>query len=242
MLIILENLRDIKMLIFSEKFNPTVLAISSHPDDVEIGAGGFICRLIKSCKANVHFAIMTYGVQQRYKEEKYPTDQRSHEAIEAGKILLNIKNDSIINHFHFAGYEDCKLEGLGHDLIKYIEALIVSLKPDIILTHAPNDLHADHRIVHHATLSAARDFHGTILFYYAPSTKPDSFKPSFFVELSEQEMEKKTLSLEAHISQREKDFMTSRTVERITEAWAAFHRMKEDTKLEAFELYKAFWK
>lgn len=230
------------MLIFSEKFNPTVLAIGAHPDDVELGAGGFICKLVKSCRADAHFAIMTYGVQKRYQEEKYPTDQRSQETIEAGKILLGIKNDSIKKHFHFAGYEDCKLDGLCHDLIKYIEALIIALKPDIILTHAPDDLHADHRIIHHATLSAARDFHGTILFYYSPSTKPDSFKPSYFVELNEQEIEKKILSLKQHVSQRDKDFMTSDAVEQLAEAWAAFHRMKKDTKLEAFESYKSFWK
>ena len=237
-----KNVRFFTMLIFSEKFNPTVLAIGAHPDDIELGAGGFICRLVENCKAIVHFAVMTYGVQQRYEGEKYKTDKRSQEAIKAGKILLNTPKESIMNHFHFAGYEDCKLHTLDHELIRYIEGLIVSLKPDIILTHAPNDLHADHRNVHHATLSATRDFHGTILFYYAPSTEPDSFRPSFFVKLNEQEFDKKTLSLAEHVSQRDKEFMTSRTVERISEAWAAFHRLKENTKLEAFELHKAFWK
>ena len=39
-----KNVRFFTMLIFSEKFNPTVLAIGAHPDDIELGAGGFICR------------------------------------------------------------------------------------------------------------------------------------------------------------------------------------------------------
>ena len=37
------------------KQHSRVLAIGAHPDDIEIGAGGFICRLVKEFDAAVTF-------------------------------------------------------------------------------------------------------------------------------------------------------------------------------------------
>ena len=85
------------MIMFSEKFRPTVLIIGSHDDDNELGAAGFISRLVSTCNANVHFCVMT-GKQL---DSTLQLDPRNRESIESGKILLNISSEEeIYSHFH----------------------------------------------------------------------------------------------------------------------------------------------
>ena len=40
-----------------------VLVIASHPDDTELGCGGFIFRLIHECGAEIHLLILTPGLR-----------------------------------------------------------------------------------------------------------------------------------------------------------------------------------
>jgi len=231
------------MLIIGNTHRPTVLAIGGHPDDVELGSAGFISRLITDCKAEVHIAIMTYGTHHWRRGKIFEQDQRAREALDAVKVLLEIDDSNQARErLHLGGFADCELSNAGHAAIRFIEDVIEVAKPDLILTHAPNDLHEDHRQTHYASLSAARDFHGTIFLYQTASTIPDHFAPTFFVELREQELEKKLRALDAHISQREKDFLSHERVTKMAEAWAGFHRMNNGARLEPFAIYQAFWR
>lgn len=230
------------MIIVQPARKPTVLAIGAHPDDVELGSGGFISRFVGDYQATVHLAILTYGTHHWQQGKVFQEDTRASEALQAVKVLLGLANKrSARKHLHLGGFQDCELCNAGHAPIAFIEDLIADIKPDIILTHAPSDLHDDHRQTHHASLSAARGLQGSILFYQTASTTPSQFKPEFFVRLREPEFEKKMRALEAHSSQRDKDFMSHAQVTRIAEAWAGFHYMT-GAKLEAFSIYQSFWK
>jgi LmbE family N-acetylglucosaminyl deacetylase len=231
------------MIILQRTFKPKVLAIGAHPDDVELGSGGFISRLIEECEAEVYVAIMTYGIHHWQKGKSFQEDERAKEALSAVKILLGTKNKRATQkHLHLGAFKDCELCNAGHALIAFIEDLTELIKPDIIITHAPGDLHDDHRQTHYATLSAARGFHGSILFYQTASTIPNQFAPTFFVRLSQEEFDKKMRVLEAHSSQRDKHFMSHTLITKIAKAWAGFHHMDGEEKLEAFTLYQSFWK
>jgi len=231
------------MVITGNTDKPTVLAIGGHPDDVELGCAGFISRLMTDCEAEIHIAIMTYGTHHWCRGKVFEQDQRAREALDAVKTLLEIDDNSRAQErLHLGGFEDCELCNAGHAAIRFIEDVIDVAKPDIILTHAPYDLHDDHRQTHYASLSAARDFHGTIFLYQTASTIPDQFVPTFFVELRERELEKKLRALDAHISQREKDLLSHERVTKMAEAWAGFHRMNNGAKLEPFAVYQAFWR
>ena len=132
--------------------------------------------------------------------------------------------------------------GSNHKPIAFIEQLIAAIQPSIILTHANSDLHSDHRDTHNATLSAARNFRGTMLLYQSPSTIPSSFVPTYFASLSEKELVVKKLSILSHSSQRARKawFMYPSYVTLTAQAWSQFHRMPEK-KLEAFVVYQSFW-
>ena len=231
------------MVIMEHTNKSRVLAIGAHPDDVELGSGGFLARFVTDCEAEVHIAIMTYGTHHWRRGRLFEEDERAREALEAVGILLGTTdNGHLRERLHLGGFRDCELATAGHAGIAFLEDTIAAVKPDIILTHAACDLHDDHRQTHYATLSAARSFHGTILLYQAPSTIPDHFAPTFFVQLREEELEKKMRALEAHASQREKEFMSYEQVVKMAEAWAGFHHMSNGAKLEPFAIYQSFWR
>src|SRR4051812_3105405 len=103
-----------------------VLAIGAHPDDIELGAGGFVYRLVHEFDATVTFLILTDGRQAPEHGVKYPEGQRVAEAEEAGR-LLGVKtgsNSSRIRVEFAVGFEDCLLDKQGHGIIKAIESVL----------------------------------------------------------------------------------------------------------------------
>jgi LmbE family N-acetylglucosaminyl deacetylase len=213
-----------------------VLAIGAHPDDIELGAGGFIHRLIREHQADVHFLILTAGVQSRG-PDRYEASSRAQEAIEAAATLgVNWQNVKVIQ------FPDCNSHAFGHEIIGKIEEQLAvrdqSARFDLVLSHAGEDTHADHRAVHESTLSAVRDFHGVVLLYQSPSTKPNGFRPTVFVDLDEEAVRQKGLALEKHVSQRDKPFMQMSRMRNIAESWSLFLRRPSGTYVEAFEVYK----
>jgi LmbE family N-acetylglucosaminyl deacetylase len=217
---------------------PTILAIGAHPDDIELGCSGALMRLAEETGARIHFFVLTYGIQA-FGPRLYEQSRRMKESAAAFETLFGDREGSEI---HFGvGLEDCKLTGQGHLLIHQIEDLVTRICPDVILTHALGDLHADHRETHHATLSAARGFGGAVLTYQAPSTIPNEFRPQLLIEFSATQLKMKRKALRKHISQRDKPFMSSSYVVKLPQAWGAFYRLPPGTHIEAFEVVRAFW-
>ena len=225
---------------FSRLDSPRVLAIGAHPDDIEFGAGGFIYRLIAEKKADVTYLIMTLGLKGIRNPNRYNPESRREEAEEAAKVL-GVKNVIVKNH------ADCGLHLEGHDLIQEIEECMRlgetgSSRPpyDIVLTHSGEDAHADHREVHEATVSGLRSSWPTMLLYQSPSTKPNGFRPTFFVKLNEQTLARKLQALLAHESQRSRKYMTTASIKAMASTWSFFHRAPNE-HFEAFEVYKTRW-
>ncbi len=219
-------------------YKKTILAIGAHPDDIELGCGGLIHRLRNEQKCTVHFAVMTPGMS--IQDATGETPDRYIESGKAAEILLNLNSRDVQGFVHLGNFTDQALELAGSSMIQYIEDLLETTEPSLILTHAPSDLHADHRHVHQATLSAARSFSGSLFFYQSPSTAPNTFKPNYFVVLDDSCLTAKQGALAAHVSQRSKDFVSYERIAGMARAWALFHRMKFEN-LEAFELYQTYW-
>lgn len=224
---------------------PNVLAIGAHPDDIELGCGGFIHRLVHERKAKVYFAVLTGG-ELSSTSRKYLADERQREARNSARVLLGHASNSraVSKRVAFGRMKDGELFKAGHDPIWFIEKLLLEHKKhplDIILTHSPDELHDDHACTNRATLSAARNFHGSILFYQSPSSVPNRFSPTFFVELNRKALAAKNRALACHISQKNKTFLRRRTICDIARSWAVFHRIY-NKNLEAFCVHQTFWR
>lgn len=215
-----------------------VLAIGAHPDDIEIGAGGFIHRLTHRCQATVHFLVLTEGMQGLIQRASINSQSRRKEAEKAAGLLG-------AGHVEVLSYPDCQLHEKGHELIREIERRLYGEKGDpkydVVLSHAGEDTHADHRTVHESTLSAVRDFHGSVLLYQSPSVKPIGFRPTFFARLDEDDIVQKDLSIQAHVSQRGRSYTRVSRTRGLADNWSLFLRQPEETYLEAFEVYKSFF-
>jgi LmbE family N-acetylglucosaminyl deacetylase len=146
-----------------------ILCLGAHCDDIEIGCGGTILKLLEKYENIILYWIV-------FASDSY----RAYEASEsANTFLINAKSKTVlINDF-----KDGFLPYTGNEIKQYFEQLKNSFSPDIIFTHYRHDLHQDHRFISELTWSTFRDH--LILEYEIPKYDGDLGKPNLFVKLDE---------------------------------------------------------
>jgi LmbE family N-acetylglucosaminyl deacetylase len=117
-----------------------VLAFGAHPDDIEVGAGGLLARLVEE-GAEVTMAVVSVPNNAEVRKREA---QAGAAAIGATLRFLYDDKPSRV--------EDIPM----HELVRRMDQLIADTRPDLIVTHCSNDLHWDHGLVHRATVSALR--------------------------------------------------------------------------------------
>ena len=108
-----------------------ILAIGAHPDDVELGCGGTLAKMISENK-KVGILDLTEGELGT----RGTAITRKSEAEEAGKILSIAYRENLKFRDGFFKNDDTH----QIELIKIIR----KYKPDIVLANAVNDRHPDH--------------------------------------------------------------------------------------------------
>jgi len=197
-----------------------ILAIGSHPDDIELGCGG---TLIKAAKQghNVFLYVLTRG------DKSGDSEQRTNEVIESAKFI-GAKAAWIDN------FEDTGLK-VESKLVNHLEYFINKADADIIITHAQNDYHHDHRAVAASTLEAARNSQN-VLAYEIPVTK--EFTPQLYYDITDVVDAKVTL-IEIFWSQRGKIFTKINAIRGMAEYRALQSRLNTTiTHVESFEVLK----
>jgi LmbE family N-acetylglucosaminyl deacetylase len=160
----------------------SILAIGSHPDDIEYGCAATLSRFAQQGN-DVFIQILTDGrcggdVATRKKEQT--------------------KSASImgVTEVFWGNFEDTKLP-FQDTVISTIEKVDKKIKPTFVFYHDPNDTHQDHRHVCSCATSATR-FVPNVLYYEGPTTV--HFDPNVFVNI-ENCIELKFRCLRAHKSQ-----------------------------------------
>jgi LmbE family N-acetylglucosaminyl deacetylase len=120
--------------------NGRVLAFGAHPDDIEVGAGGLLARLVEE-GASVTMAIVSVPSNM---------EVRKREAQNAAGVIgaqLRFVFDE----------EQKRVEDIPmHEIVRRMDQLVADVRPDLVVTHCSNDIHWDHGLVHRATVSALR--------------------------------------------------------------------------------------
>jgi LmbE family N-acetylglucosaminyl deacetylase len=173
-----------------------VLCIGAHCDDIEIGCGGTLLRLLEANPAlEVHYLVLCSDAL------------RKREAQGAARRLLG---DAAEKRVRVHTFRDGFLPWSGGEVKECFEALKRSLHPDLILTHTRGDLHQDHRLVSELTWNTFRDH--LILEYEIPKYDGDLGAPNFFVPLSEAQVARKLeIVLDAFASQRTRRWFDAET-------------------------------
>jgi LmbE family N-acetylglucosaminyl deacetylase len=170
-----------------------VLVIGAHADDIEIGCGGTILRLIESWPHLEICWVVLSGGPERSAEAK-ASARRFLEGAAGQQVILQHFRDGYFP-YDGAGVKD------------FFEALKTQVKPEIIFTHRREDVHQDHRLVSELTWNTFRNH--LILEYEIPKYDADLGWPNIFVELNAEICRRKTCALlEGFPSQRSKHWFT----------------------------------
>jgi LmbE family N-acetylglucosaminyl deacetylase len=181
---------------FNSRETLKILCLGAHCDDIEIGCGGSILRLIdENEKAQVKWVVFTSN-EVREKEALTSTSMFLENAIESDIIIEKFKDG-------FLPYQ-------GERVKEVFEKIKNSFDPDIIFTHYREDLHQDHRLINELTWNTFRNH--LILEYEILKYDGDIGNPNFFIPLDEQTADKKTeLILANYHSQRDKNWFDKET-------------------------------
>jgi LmbE family N-acetylglucosaminyl deacetylase len=181
-----------------------ILAIGSHPDDIEAGCSGTLAKYMQNGH-DIYLLVMTEGHMGG------GGAVRKKEQIKAARIL---KPREII----WGGYKDTLLTPHMNQMVPDIEAVLKKISPDFIFVHHEDDTHQDHRALAKATISATR-YVRNVLFYEGPTTQ--SFSPTVFVDIKET-LDMKIAMLLAHHSQVKKTNIEGLAITDVVRSTAVF--------------------
>lgn len=169
-----------------------VLAIGAHPDDIEIFMLG-ILMCYKKNNNQIFLAVATDGAAGNVLGVP---DLANVRRLETKKALIDIADP------HFFDFPDGRLS-LAMNAMNIIQDYIKAISPDLVITHAPEDYHSDHRalslLVRHAV-----GFLCPIL--YSDTLMGVNFNPEYYVEITPYFEVKKNAILK-HKSQNPENFL-----------------------------------
>jgi len=157
-----------------------VLCLGAHSDDIEIGCGGTILRLIEfHPAARVDWVVFSSSAPRR------------REALRsAGLFLQGVRSKNIA----IRSYKDGFFPYMGMKIKQEFERLKRRINPGLVFTHYRHDLHQDHRVLNELTWNTFRDH--LILEYEIPKYDGDLGSPNLFSPLSESTCRKKAAFLQ----------------------------------------------
>ena len=171
-----------------------ILVVAAHPDDEVLGCGGTIARFASAGRP-LHLLLMADGETSRGSDTDF---QDYRNLIERRRISARKASDLLgCSSIELLNFPDNKMDKIPLlEIVKKIEEKIELYMPTTIFTHHAGDVNVDHRLVHHAVLSACRTKpkHPVkeLLFFeimssteWCPPGSGKSFNPNYFVDISD---------------------------------------------------------
>ena len=144
-----------------------ILFVGAHADDIEIGCGGTLLRLLER-DATISVSWVVMGCDE----------QRAREALESAHALLTqAASKTVIIKAFRDGFFPSQIA----EIKECFEQLKTELSPDLVFTHHRHDVHQDHRLLAELTWNTFRDH--LILEYEIPKYDGDLGHPNVFVPL-----------------------------------------------------------
>jgi LmbE family N-acetylglucosaminyl deacetylase len=166
-----------------------ILCIGAHSDDIELGCGGALLRLLGECDvAKVTWVVLS-GDDLREVEAR-----RAAERLVEGRTKLDLVQPR---------FRESYFPYTALPIKEFFQSLAPTLAPDVVFTHYRDDRHQDHRLASELTYNAFR--HQLILEYEIFKTDGDVGNPNLYIGLDEALVTRKLEIIEdAFSSQRNK--------------------------------------
>jgi LmbE family N-acetylglucosaminyl deacetylase len=176
----------------------TILCLGAHSDDIEIGCGGTILKLIEDYDSVVCYWVV-FSANAARKQEARRSAEAFLAAAKRKTILINKFKDGFFPYY-------------GREIKESFEDLKKIPSPDIVFSHYRSDLHQDHRVISELTWNTFREH--LILEYEIPKYDGDLGSPNLFVPLTESISSRKTgYLMEYFKSQQKKQWFGKETFE-----------------------------
>lgn len=164
----------------------TVLVVAAHPDDEVLGAGGTLARHVH-CGDQVHALLVADGATSRY--ETGMAEVLAKCTRRSAQVLGFASVDQL-------SLPDQRLDTVPLlDVTREVEKVVDRVRPDVVYTHFPGDVNADHGVVARAAWTACRPYVLPGLRLFAAFETPSStewawpvqgstFEPALFVDVA----------------------------------------------------------
>lgn len=168
------------------------MVIAAHPDDEILGVGATIKKKIDEGNEAKCF-ILGEGQASRFNDDKEMIQnaigQLHEDTLKAAEV---IGYSEVI----FANFPDNRFDHVDLlDIVKAIESVIDTYKPDVIYTHYEGDLNIDHRLTFQAVITATRPIGNySVKEIYSFETlsatewnysRTSCFKPNVFIDIKD---------------------------------------------------------
>jgi LmbE family N-acetylglucosaminyl deacetylase len=180
-----------------------VLAVGAHPDDIELLCAGTLARF-KAEGSEVLLAVATRGDRGGPSPHDQPLDAVRRREAESAAALLGAP-------VAFLGLGDARVSETPRTRLLFVR-LLRRVRPELVITHGPDDYHEDHvrvgRLTAAATWFAASAGHdtgepplaGPPAVVYMDNLAGMNFEPTHYVDVTAT-MDLKRRMLACHASQ-----------------------------------------
>jgi len=162
----------------------SILCIGAHCDDIEIGCGGTILRLLEERPGSSVTWVVLASNPERAKEAQGSADAFLKGAGER-RVAINSFRESYFPY-------------IAAEIKDYFEELKRTTKPEVIFAHHRHDVHQDHRLIAELTWNTFRNH--VIWEFEIPKYEGDLGHPNVFVPLSLAQAERKVALLTEHFA------------------------------------------
>lgn len=173
-----------------------ILCLGAHSDDIEIGTGATVLRIVReNPDVDVTWCVLSGN------------ETRQDEARGGAEHILGPRTArSII----LKDFTDSYFPEQRQKIKQFFEQSLKSTDPDLILTHARADAHQDHRVVNELTWNTFRAHQ--IWEYEIPKWDGDIIQPNLYVPVDPEDVTTKiTVLREVFASQRSKHWFDEET-------------------------------
>jgi LmbE family N-acetylglucosaminyl deacetylase len=173
-----------------------ILCLGAHSDDIEIGCGATILRLIEQYP-RLHIRWVVFSSNPRRRSEA----QHSAELFLQGAARTE---NSVLE------FRDGFFPYIGGEIKEHFEQIKREFTPDMVFTHYRNDRHQDHRQISDLAWNTFRSHF--ILEYEIPKYDGDLGVPNLFLPISPEIARRKVgYLMESFVSQHDKKWFTEDT-------------------------------
>jgi LmbE family N-acetylglucosaminyl deacetylase len=172
-----------------------LLCIGAHSDDIEIGAGATVLRILReSPDVEITWCVLS-GNELRHDEARRGAERLLRNATST-LVLTSVPDTSFPEH--------------RREIKETFQQRLKPVNPDLILTHSREDRHQDHRVVNEFTWNTFRAHQ--IWEYEIPKWDGDLTQPNLYVSAEQDDVSRKIeVLLETFRSQTNKHWFDGET-------------------------------